>query len=980
MPDYDYDLSSFISGPSGFLIVGDETYNNLGYSVNNIYDVNGDKIDDIIYSSYGTNTLNRGYSTGTSYVLFGKANNDTDSFFDINNNIYMNENFITNNNIGYKIYGVYSSSNTGYTVSKAGDFNNDGINDILIGAPQATFQLKTTTTSSRSSSSGSSNYDSDIAYVNNHHTDSIDINIDSQISLSRTRAGVVYIIFGFNTSDGIHNVTDIDLLSFQSSNLQQQQQRGFTIYGANSYDSISSLTGLSSAGDFNNDNIDDIMISAYFASYNNRVNCGVVYIIYGNNGDSFSSGSDNNNNSRYYNDIDLLSYQGGLMIVGSNSNDYTGRSISGGNDVNGDYIDDIVIAAYKASPLTRDQAGIVYVIYGSSTKYASSSSSSQRKMIDLKNFISVNDGYRIFGANENDNYGFSVSIVGDMNGDGINDIVLSSLNASPTKSRKAAGTVYVIFGQKNHLSSLFVTKLTTTADSTTDNAFGISASFTDISSSTYDPSTESPSIIAPIITTTSTKISTTTTTITTMINSDSISSNTNTNNYIDLKSFITSNNNGFKILGAMKNDNLGYSINSIGDFNNDGYHDIIISSIQSTPTSISNANDNDDRTKAGSVYIIYGHNSTIMTYIDIDLNSLTKLSSIRNKGFQFIGRIAYDRIGISLSSAGDFNHDGIDDIMIGCGLASFNNDYVENGMIYIIYGNNTTYALNISSNAIVIPTLIPSLSPTSTPSLSPTSTTISPSSYNNHDKGNNDLYFLLLLLLSVIIFRYIHQYLKLRSQDNHFNNDNNDNTNNNNVNDTMIITATESHVEIIIQNIYDNHDVGYDHIDDHDRQQNENNLNININRNQLSTIAIARPIITATVANTEASIDDITTSNYININNNTYYDGIYRTRSSPNIITTAIPISVTLSSSSSSAAAADFRMNYTNISLTDDTPRTEQKPAIQTIATSSTLTTSSSSSSASESSSSLSSPPSAALAAFRMNYAHVSLSEDISLK
>jgi hypothetical protein len=970
MPDYEYDLSSFISGPSGFLIVGDETYNNLGYSVNNIYDVNGDNIDDIIYSSYGTNTLNRGYSTGTSYVLFGKANNDTDSFFDNNNYNYMNENFTTNNNIGYKIYGAYSYSSTGYTVSKAGDFNNDGINDILIGAPQATFQLMTTTSSRSSSIDSSSDSDSDITYVNNHHTDSIDINIDTQTSLSRIRAGVVYVIFGFNTSDGIHNVTDIDLLSFQSSNLQQQQlqqqqqqQRGFTIYGANSYDSISSLTGLSSAGDFNNDNIDDIMISAYFASYNNRVNCGVVYIIYGNNGDSFSSsGSDNNINTRYYNDIDLLSYQGGLMIVGSNSNDYTGRSISGGNDVNADYIDDIVIAAYKASPLTRDQAGIVYVIYGSSTKYASSSSSSssssslQRKMIDLKNFMSGNDGYRIFGVNANDNYGFSVSIVSDMNGDDINEIVLSSLNASPMKSRKAAGTVYVLFGQKNQLlSSLLVeTELTTT-------------------------------VVTDPLTTTSTTISTTTTT---MINSDSISSNTNTNNDIDLKSFITSNNNGFKIFGAMKNDNLGYSINSIGDFNNDGYHDVVISSIQSTPTSNDN-NDNEVRTKAGSVYIIYGHNSTIMTYIDIDLNSMTKLSSIRNKGYQFIGRIANDKIGISLSSAGDFNHDGIDDIMIGCGLASYNNDYVENGMIYIIYGNNITYALNISSNAIVIP----SLSPTSIsliPSLSPTSITISSSSYNNHDKGKNELYFLLLLLLSVIIFRYMYQYLKFRSQDNQFINDNtNDNTTNSNVNDPMIIAATESNVEIIIQNIYDNHDVGYDHIDDHDRQQNENNLNKNnIDHNQLSSIAIARPIITATVTNTEFSIDDdITASNYNNINvnyNNTDDDdGTYRR--TPDMITTAIPISVISSSSTSSAAAADFRMNYTNISLSDDTPRTEQKPTIKTIATSSTLTASSSSSSAplspsSSSSASLSSPPSAALTAFRLNYAHESLSEDISLK
>jgi hypothetical protein len=53
MPDYKYDLSSFISGPSGFLIVGDETFNNLGYSVNNIYtaQLSIEKIEHIRYNA-----------------------------------------------------------------------------------------------------------------------------------------------------------------------------------------------------------------------------------------------------------------------------------------------------------------------------------------------------------------------------------------------------------------------------------------------------------------------------------------------------------------------------------------------------------------------------------------------------------------------------------------------------------------------------------------------------------------------------------------------------------------------------------------------------------------------------------------------------------------------------------------------------------------------------------------------------------------
>ena len=57
---------------------------------------------------------------------------------------------------------------------------------------------------------------------------------------------------------------------------------------------------------------------------------------------------------------------------------------------------------------------------------------------------------------------------------------------------------------------------------------------------------------------------------------------------------------GFKILGAATNDWSGFSVSDAGDFNGDGYSDIIIGAYQSDPNS---------QDSAGSSYVIYGKGS-----------------------------------------------------------------------------------------------------------------------------------------------------------------------------------------------------------------------------------------------------------------------------------------------------------------------------------------------------------------------------------
>ncbi len=66
--------------------------------------------------------------------------------------------------------------------------------------------------------------------------------------------------------------------------------------------------------------------------------------------------------------------------------------------------------------------------------------------IDLSTLAAA-DGFRIDGVNDNDYSGWSVSSAGDVNGDGIDDMLIGARYADPS-SRNEAGSTYVIFGNR----------------------------------------------------------------------------------------------------------------------------------------------------------------------------------------------------------------------------------------------------------------------------------------------------------------------------------------------------------------------------------------------------------------------------------------------------------------------------------------------------------------------------------------------------
>lgn len=443
-----------LSASEGFIIQGDAGNDQFAYSVASAGDINGDGFADLIAGArYGDDA---GHAAGEAYVVFGGAGNfGVDVFgrqvIDLTH---------LNASEGFIIQGDSSGDQAAYSVSSAGDVNGDGFADIILGSPKgddggssvgegyivfggsgafgANVSGRQVLDLSSLSASGGFIIQGDeaagqagrqVAGIGDVNDDGFD---DVMLSAPFTdnptaNVGEAYVVFG---GDGIFGSIVSGRSVVDVANLTATQ--GFVIRGGASSDQLGRFA-FSKLGDINDDGIADLVINAPFAD-GGAVDSGGAYVVFGT-----TSGFGDAVGGRQIVELASLNSSQGFIVRGAAEDDRL-RSGTGAGDFNGDGVADLLVGARKHDSGGVD-AGAAYVVFGGKGTFGNTMAGQQ--VLDLAN-LSAAEGIFIQGDTASDDAGQSVSAAGDINGDGIDDIILGAPDGDDGGSD--AGEAYIVFG------------------------------------------------------------------------------------------------------------------------------------------------------------------------------------------------------------------------------------------------------------------------------------------------------------------------------------------------------------------------------------------------------------------------------------------------------------------------------------------------------------------------------------------------------
>ena len=426
-------------------------------------------------------------------------------------------------------------------------------------------------------------------------------------------AGSAFVVFG--RAEGFPATSNLNTLDGTNG----FELRNFAAENSN----VGSVSG---AGDVNADGYDDVLISNQYANDD----AGSTFVVFGK-ASGFPAMVD----------LALLDGTDGFRIDGEAAHDESGKSVSSAGDFNGDGYGDMIIGIHRWHG-ESDTTASAYIVFGKSGGFAPVLS------------LSTLDGTNGFSIEDTSRYDRTVSGGGDINGDGLSDVIIRT----GTDDTPGAG-VSVLFGSTNAFpASMDVSQL----DGSNGFSFqggmltGKSVSQGDFNGDGFD---------------------------------DLLVGNPAYPDYKDTgEAFVIfgkpngfaaeltrdelDGTNGFRIVGETKPadgaNQLGKVVSGLGDFNGDGFDDFMLGT------------NDPNYPLAGGSYVVFGCPSFEP---ELNITSLDGTNGFRIDGG--LGSYSYYR----LSGAGDLNRDGFDDLMVSRPTALSSTSNAGNaGTVYVVYGSD----------------------------------------------------------------------------------------------------------------------------------------------------------------------------------------------------------------------------------------------------------------------------------------------------
>ncbi|HYI18528.1 MAG TPA: putative Ig domain-containing protein [Solirubrobacteraceae bacterium] len=315
-----------------------------GSGVAGVGDVDGDGFDDVAVGASSAMPYGR-FRAGSIYLVRGRPGEGGDVDLAASDPVLV------------RIDGAAPDHGLD-TAARAGDFDGDGREDLLVSSAQ----------------------------------------IDNN---GRTSSGSVYVLSGDALGGGV-----IDLAAPGDALLLR-------IDGAEEFDTLGAAESTAALGDFNGDGRDDIALGAGGAGNNERQSSGSVYVVFGTPATGV---------------LDLLALgPAGLRIDGAAEDDRLGFAVSAAPDLDADGLADVLIGANDAGA-----GGAAYLVQGG-------------RPAGVLDLADPDAGVLRFDGSAEESAGDAVASPGDVNGDGVGDLLVGAEDAD-ANDRQQSGTVYVVFG------------------------------------------------------------------------------------------------------------------------------------------------------------------------------------------------------------------------------------------------------------------------------------------------------------------------------------------------------------------------------------------------------------------------------------------------------------------------------------------------------------------------------------------------------